>query len=110
MIRGIGNLIAKVHTALSAAFFLFTHTVGDGAMNHFGNCFQWRRKHFTIRVLSLSVGKAAMNAQQYWQLRVDACSRKVNIVYISTRVSVQSYDLVPPHPLPPNHTRSWGRG
>jgi hypothetical protein len=30
------------HTALSAAFYLLHTVVGNGAMNKFGSCCQWR--------------------------------------------------------------------
>jgi hypothetical protein len=60
-----------MHTALSAAFYLLHSAVGDSAMNKSGICFQWRNEHFTVRMLFFSVGKGAMNAPRYCQLRDD---------------------------------------
>jgi hypothetical protein len=53
-----------VHTALSAAFFSLHTAVGNGAMNKFGICFQWRNEHFEPRMLIFSVGIGAMSAPQ----------------------------------------------
>jgi hypothetical protein len=53
-------------TVLSAAFYLLPTAVGNGAMNKFGNCSQWRSKLF-------SIGNGAMKAPRYWQWR-NECS------------------------------------
>ncbi len=58
-----GNKLPTAHTA-SAAFYSLHTSVGNGAMNKFGICFQWRHEHFKPRMLLFSVGNDAMNALQ----------------------------------------------
>jgi hypothetical protein len=52
--------------ALSAAFYLLHTAVGNGAMNKYGICRQWRKEVFTIGILVFSIGNGAMDARQYW--------------------------------------------
>jgi hypothetical protein len=59
---------------LSTAFYFLLTAVGNGAMNKFGNPFQWRSQLFKPRMLCFSVGHGAMKAPRYWELRDEACS------------------------------------
>jgi hypothetical protein len=51
------------------AFYSLHTALGNGAMNKFETCFQWRNGHFKPRILLFAVGNEAMNAPQYWQWR-----------------------------------------
>jgi hypothetical protein len=54
--------ISGAHSSVCGPLFTFNPVVGNGAMNKFGSCCQWRREPFTIRMSFFSVGKGAMNA------------------------------------------------
>jgi hypothetical protein len=62
----------RIHCQQSFIYLLHT-VVGDGPMNKFGSCIQWRSELFKPRMLFFPVGKGTMNAPQYCELR-DACS------------------------------------
>ncbi len=61
------------YTALSAVFYSLHTVVGNGAINKFAICFQWRNEHFKPRMLLFYVGYGAMNAPWNWQ-HIIACS------------------------------------
>jgi hypothetical protein len=61
-----GNKLPTAHTDLSAAFYLLHKAVGNGAMNKFGNCSQWRTELLITRMLLFS---GTMNAPRYCQQR-----------------------------------------
>ncbi len=61
------NKLPKVYTDLSTAFYLLHTAIGNGAMNKFGNCSQWRSELLILRMLLFSVCNGAMYAPRYWQ-------------------------------------------
>jgi hypothetical protein len=65
-------ILVGMHCQQSFIFLLHT-VVGDGPMNKFGSCIQWRSELFKPRMLFFAVGKGTMNTPRYWELR-DACS------------------------------------
>jgi hypothetical protein len=52
--------------------FLQHSAVGNGALNKFGNYFQWRSELLKFIMFFFYVGKGAMNA--IWELHDDACT------------------------------------
>ncbi len=64
---------AMTHTALAATFLLPPTVVGNGAINIYGSCIQFRNKLFKTRMWFLSVGKCAINTLRCWNLRNGVC-------------------------------------
>jgi hypothetical protein len=74
------------HTALSVVFFLLQTAVGNGAMNKFGICNQWRRELFESAIFHLSIGKAVMSFLHFWKWR-EKCLHGVAASKITTHFS-----------------------
>ncbi len=65
---GCLETIANYAPSSVCGLLFTTYTaVGNGAMNKFGNCSQWRSELLIPRMLLFSVGNSSMTAPRYWQ-------------------------------------------
>jgi hypothetical protein len=53
------------HNSASGLLITTYAAVGNGAVNKFGICFQWRNEHLKPRMLLFSVGNSAMNSPTF---------------------------------------------